>query len=279
MICYYICIDTFTFWWAFLFIKTSELALYTSPRPHNNTNRDMFDLKQLNLVLPELEEKGVKKEQIIEAIEFALASAYKKQFGKKGQVVISQFNLNDGTSEFQQIKTVMDPEMVLMIEEEEPMPEQEGVENPKVRFNPEAHMFVEQARLIKADSEIGDELSFPLENQTEFGRIAAQTAKQVIIQKIREAEKGFLSEQFGDKQGQIVSGTVQRVERGTIFVDLGKAEGMIPFGEQIKSERCKTGNRITAYLFSVEEGRRGIFLRMSSILQPVRLASCCASRS
>ena len=226
----------------------------------------MFDLKQIHLVLAQLEEeKGVKKDQIIEAIESALASAYKKEFGKKGQLVTCSFNFETGETDFKQVKHVMDPKMVLMIEEDEPMPDQDHLaeEERKVRFNPEQHMFVEQARLIKADAAIGDELIFPLENKTDFGRIAAMTAKQVIIQKIREAEKGFLSEKFGDKQGEIVHGTVQRVERGNIFVDLGKAEGSIPFAEQIKSERYKTGDRISGYLFNVDDAGRGVFLRVS----------------
>ena len=226
----------------------------------------MFDLKQIQLVLTQLEEeKGITREQITEAIESALASAYKKEFGKKGQMVQARFDIESGQTNFVQIKKVMDPEMVLDLPEEEPMPEQEHLpeEERKVRLNPELHMFQEQARLIKSDAEIGDELVFPLENKTDFGRIAAQTAKQVIIQKIREAEKGYLTERFGDMQGEIVSGTVQRVERGNIFVDLGKAEGSIPYAEQIKSERYKTGDRISGYLFNVDEAGRGVFLRLS----------------
>lgn len=227
----------------------------------------MFDLKQINLVLAQLEEeKGVKKEQIIEAIEFSLASAYKKEFGKKGQMITATFNLETGDTDFKQVKQVVSPDEVIVLEnEEDVMPDQDHLpeEERKIRFNPEQHMFVEQARLIKTDAAEGDELFFDLENKTDFGRIAAQTAKQVIIQKIREAEKGYLSEKFGDREGEIIQGTVQRVERGTIFVDLGKAEGVVPFGEQIKSERYKTGDRITGYLFSVDEGGRGIFLRVS----------------
>jgi len=226
----------------------------------------MFDLKQIQLVLTQLEEeKGITREQITEAIESALASAYKKEFGKKGQMVQARFDIESGDTTFVQIKQVMDPEMVIDLPEEEAMPDQEHLpeEERKVRLNPELHMFKEQAKLIKADAEIGDELIFPLENKTDFGRIAAQTAKQVIIQKIREAEKGYLTERFGDMQGEIVSGTVQRVERGNIFVDLGKAEGSIPYAEQIKSERYKTGDRISGYLFNVDEAGRGVFLRLS----------------
>jgi len=226
----------------------------------------MFDLKQINLVLTQLEEeKGVKKEQIIEAIEMALASAYKKEFGKKGQVIRTHFDLDSGSTNYVQIKTVVSPDQVIELDEEESMPDQENIpeEDRKVRYNSEHHIYLDDARRIKAGAELGDEIIFPLDNKSDFGRIAAQTAKQVIIQKIREAEKGFLSEQFGDKQGSIVSGTVQRVERGTIFVDLGRAEGVIPYAEQIKSERYKTGDRIAGYLYSVDDEGRGVFLRIS----------------
>ena len=177
----------------------------------------------------------------------------------------TNFDLESGSTTYVQVKTVVSPDQVIELDEEESMSDQENVpeEERKVRFNPEQHIYLENAKRIKTDAELEEELVFPLENQTDFGRIAAQTAKQVIIQKIREAEKGYLSEKFGDKQGSIISGTVQRVERGTIFVDLGKAEGVIPFGEQIKSERYKTGDRISGYLYSVDEGGRGVFLRIS----------------
>lgn len=220
----------------------------------------MFDLKQIGLVLQQLEEeKGVKKDQIIEAIGSALASAYKKEFGKRGQVIRGTFDLDSGKTEYVQVKTVVDKNEVIILEEGEVIPEHEVIdeESQKVRYNSEQHIFLEQARLIKANTQVGDELIFPLEHKTDFSRVAAQTAKQVIIQKIREAEKGFLSEQFGDKYGKIISGTVQRVERGTIFVDLGKAEGTIPFTEQIRNERYKTGDRISGYLYSIDEGGRG----------------------
>jgi N utilization substance protein A len=133
----------------------------------------------------------------------------------------------------------------------------------RVYFNPEHHIFLEDARKIKKDVRLGDEIVFPLESQENYGRIAAQTAKQVIIQKIREAEKISVLDEFSSKQGEIVNGIVQRIERGNIFVDLGRTTGILPHDEQIRGEHYRAGERIRAYLYSVEETSRGIFLRLS----------------
>ena len=124
-------------------------------------------------------------------------------------------------------------------------------------------MLIEDARRIKKDAVIGDELVFPLEAKADFGRIAAQTAKQIIIQKIREAEKVSVMGEYGQKEGEIVAGTVERVERGMVHIDMGRAVGLIPYEEQIPSERWKTGDRIRAYLYAVEETPRGIVLKLS----------------
>lgn len=226
----------------------------------------MFDLKTINAVLSQLEEeKGLKKERILEAIEMSLASAYKKEFGKRGQIIKAIFDLDTGATEYSQIKKVVNKDDVVILEEGESMPEvelAEGEEGP-VKYNEEQHIFVETAKMIKGGAEAGEEIVFPLETKTEFGRIAAQAAKQTIRQQIRSAERDYLSEQFGDKIGEIVSGTVQRVERGNIYVDMEKAEGVIPFREQIRHEKYKTGDRIRAYLFDVEDGRGGIMLKLS----------------
>lgn len=227
----------------------------------------MFDLKTIGLVLDQLaEEKGLSRDVVLGAIEEALASAYKKEFGKRGQLIRAKFDLDTGAVDYSQIKIVVRPEDVLVLEEGEPMPEQDHLpeEERKIRFNPEQHLYVDNARMIKAGAEVGDELVFPLETQTEFSRVAAQTAKQVIMQKIRGAEKAYLAEQFGSRVGSIVSGSVERVERGSIFVNLEKAEGIISYHEQIKSERFRTGDRIRAYLFDVDDsGGRGVFLKLS----------------
>ncbi len=223
----------------------------------------MVDLKVIGSVLKQLEEeRGIPQEKIIEAIELALATAYKKEYGKKGQIVRAKFDLNSGKTEMFQVKIVVDENTVIMDEEDLPETVEEG-EIVKDLYNPEHHIMISDARRIKKDIQLGDEMVFPLEFQDEYSRIAAQTAKQVIMQKIREAEKVSIISQFGEKEGEIVTGTVQRMERGNIFVDLGRAPGILPYEEQIPGERFGQGERLRAYLYKVEESGKGIFLRLS----------------
>lgn len=227
----------------------------------------MFDLKVINSVVQQLEEeRGIPKEKALEAISTALATAYKKEYGKKGQIVRASFDPNSGAVEFWQVKVVVDRNQVIM-EGDEEMERDElkdaNIEDIKIRFNPEQHMLIEDARKIKKDAAIGDELVFPLEAKADFGRIAAQTAKQVIIQKIREAEKVSVMGEYGEKEGEIVAGSVERVERGTVFINMGRALGVIQYDEQIPGEHWKTGDRIRAYLYAVEESPRGIVLKLS----------------
>lgn len=225
----------------------------------------MFDLKVIHSVLEQLEqERGIPKAKMLEAIELALATAYKKEYGKKGQIVRAVFDQNSGKVEFYQVKIVVDETKVIMEDEEE----EEDLktideENIRVRFNPEHHILLADAKKIKKDAKVDDEIVFPLELKDNYGRIAAQTAKQVIIQKIREAEKVSVLNEYGEKEGEIVSGTVQRIERGALFVDMGRALGMIPYEEQIPSEHYKQGERIRAYLYAVEETPKGILLKLS----------------
>jgi transcription termination/antitermination protein NusA len=221
-----------------------------------------FDLKSINLVIQQLaEERGIAKEKMLEAVEGALASAYKKEFGQRGQIVRAHFNPETGDVDFYQIKTVVTPETVRLDTEENRAKEDDTDERPY--YNEEQHLFLEDAQRIKRGAQIDDEIVFPLEKKTDFGRIAAQTAKQVIMQKIREAERASVMVEFGGKEGDIVSGVVQRAERGNLYVDLGRATGIMPYAEQIPGERFRSGERIRAYLFSVEEGQRGVFLRLS----------------
>ncbi|GIW68226.1 MAG: transcription termination/antitermination protein NusA [Candidatus Parcubacteria bacterium] len=218
----------------------------------------LFDMKVLNAVVEQLEaERGIPRERTLAAIEAALATAYKKEYGSRGQVVRAFFNAETGDVEFAQVKKVVSRDEVRMPEEEEP-PQEE-----KIRFIPEQHILVEDARHIKRDAQPGDEILFPLETKESFGRIAAQTAKQVIIQKIREAERESVFAEFASKEGEIVTGTVQRVERGIVFVELGKATGVLPREEQIPGERFRPGERIRALLMKVDESPRGIYLRLS----------------
>ncbi|HRH24284.1 MAG TPA: transcription termination factor NusA [Candidatus Paceibacterota bacterium] len=230
----------------------------------------MLDLKTIQSVLGEFEERGITKETMIDAIESAMATAYKKEYGKRGQVVRAVLDMNTGTVAFEQVKTVVDDTMVRFPEEGEAEPEyhphrdyEETPEGELPRYDAEKHILLEDARRIRRDAGLGSEIVFPLEPQDDFGRIAAQTAKQVVIQKIREAEKLSILDEFGHKKGEIVSGLVQRVERGSLFIDLGRATGVIPYEEQIPGERYRPGERIRAYLNAVDEGFRGVYLRLS----------------
>ncbi len=219
----------------------------------------MFDLKTINSVLAELEEtRGISRAAIIEAIEAALATAYKKEYGKRGQIIRTTFDLSTGQAEFFQVKIVVDDTRVIFDENAD-------IADDDLRefYNSEKHILLEDARRIKKDAQLDEEIIFPIESKGDYGRIAAQTAKQVIMQKIREAEKTHLVSEFGAKEGEIVSGTVQRMERGNVFVDLGKASGLLPYEEQIPGERFAQGERVRAYLYRVEESPRGVFLRLS----------------
>ncbi|MDP3989425.1 MAG: transcription termination factor NusA [bacterium] len=219
----------------------------------------MFDLKAVNAALAQLEEeRNIPRKKVIEAIEMALAAAYKKDYGKKGQIVRASFNEETGEVKFSQIKIVVDESRIKGEDEEVTSDEDD-----RVVFNPEHHIMLEDARRIKGNSSLDDEIAFSLDVQEDFGRIAAQTAKQVIIQRIREAEKTSVLEEFSTRQGSIVSGSVQRVERGNIFIDLGRTVAILPREEQISTEHFRQGERIKAYLYSVEEGPRGINLRLS----------------
>lgn len=224
----------------------------------------MFDLKVIHSVLSQMEEeRGIPKEKIIEAIEMALATAYKKEYGKRGQIVRAAFDINTGTAQFLQVKKVVDDSTVIFDEEgndDEPV---ETTGDEKELYNSEHHILIEDAKKIKKDAKLGDEIVFPLEAKSDYGRIAAQTAKQVIIQKIREAEKVSVLADYGQKEGEIVNGTVQRMERGNIFVDMGRASGLLPYEEQIPGEHYKQGERVRMYLSRVEETPKGIFLRLS----------------
>lgn len=247
----------------------------------------MLDIKTMKLAIEQLEEeKGLPKGKLIDAIEASLAAAYKKDFGKKGQIVRASLDEESGSVEYSQVKIVVDDTMVRQVEEGEELgdeislpvvpsadasivvPQGEEDENGepidlRVRFNPEHHIMIEDARLFKRGAALGEEIIFPLEMKDDFGRIAAQTAKQVIIQKIREAERGAILEEFASRGDEVITGTIQRIERGNVFVDLGRATAILAHDDQIPGERVRIGDRIRAYLYSVEETPRGVSLRLS----------------
>lgn len=231
----------------------------------------MLDIKTFNSALEQLEEeRGISKEKIMDAIETAIAAAYKKDYGKKGQIVRASFDPSSGKAEFTQIKIVVDDSIVKLpeeIEEEidtsETKSEEEKEMDARPRFNPEHHILIEDAKKIKKDVELEDEVVFPLEAKDDYGRIAAQTAKQVIIQKIREAEKVSILDEYEEKEGSIITGIVQRIERGNVFVDMGRIVAMLPYEEQIPGEHYRQGGRIKAYIYEVSEGQRGVQIRLS----------------
>ncbi|MEN9614377.1 MAG: transcription termination/antitermination protein NusA [Candidatus Parcubacteria bacterium] len=228
----------------------------------------MLDLKIINSVLDQMqEERGIPRDKMLEAIEMALATAYKKEYGKKGQIVRAKLDPSSGKAEFSQVKIVVDDTRVKMPKEEGEAEETEEEANDpddiRVHYNSEHHILIADARRIKKDVVLDEEMVFPLEHKDDYGRIAAQTAKQVIIQKIREAEKTSVLGEYGKREGEIVTGTVQRQERGNTFIDLGRATGLLPFEEQIPGERYAQGERIRGYLFKVEDSPRGVFLKLS----------------
>jgi N utilization substance protein A len=234
----------------------------------------MMDFKQFNLALNQIaEEKGIAKERILETIEQALAAAYKKDYGKKGQIIRAKFNPETGDVSFEQIKLVVDEAMLKPEpkegEEEEPIREPEdsfgpeGEEIKKVRFNAERHIMLDEAKKIKKDTALGEELIFLLETKGDYGRIAAQTAKQVITQRIREAERDVVFEEYKSKQGEVISGIVQRVEGGRIFVDLGRTVALMHPEEKIPGEHYRIGSRIRAFVLSVERLPKGPSILLS----------------
>ncbi|MDA1334395.1 MAG: transcription termination factor NusA [bacterium] len=226
-----------------------------------------MDLKIVNATLDELaEDKGISKERVIETIEMALAAAYKRDYGERGQIVRAEFDLATGKAIFRQIKIVLDESMIKPDDEEgaegETEPENED-EPHRVRFNPERHLMIDEAKKVKKDAEPGDELEFPLETHADYGRIAAQTAKQVIIQRIREAEREAIYEEFKEKEGGIVSGIVQRIEGRNIFLDLGRTTALLPADEQVQHERYRVGERIKGLLLISEKEKRAPSLYIS----------------
>lgn len=222
----------------------------------------LFDLKSLNSALDELQqERGISRESVVEALATALAAAYRREYGKRGQIIRATFNPETGDMEFRQAKIVVDASLVRQ-EDEEPT----GDDDQRSRFNPEQHIMLADAQRIKRDAQLDEEISFPLDppaGGADFGRIAAQAAKQVIMQKVREAERASIIEEYGEREGEIVTGHVQRFERGNLFVDLGRATAILPYDEQIPGERYRQGERVRALLLRVDEGVRGTFIRLS----------------
>lgn len=237
----------------------------------------MFDLKALQSTLEQIEqEKNIPRAKILEAIEHSLAAAYKKDYGAKGQVIRSHFNAETGDLEFFQVKTVVDETRVKPALTEEQLADPDFVEeeiseddeDQRVRFNVEHHMYVADAQRIRPNISLDDEIIFPLDNpleeNEEFGRVAAMTAKQVIIQKLREAEKDVKLARYEKMVGTVLTGTIQKIVGGKVFVELApRTIGVIEQDKQPKGEWYQAGEPIKVYLEAVEPGVRGVRITLS----------------
>jgi len=226
-----------------------------------------MDLKTLSAAIGQIaSEKGIKAEQVLSAIEASIAAAYKKEYRKRSEIIKCKFDLKTGLLKFFQVKTVVDPKEVRIVDpNEEASKETSKEEDTLPRYNPDRHIFITEAKNIKPDAQIGEELEFPLETHEDFGRIAAQTAKQVILQNLREAERISVKEEYIGKEGEIVSGTIQRFEHGNVYVDLGRAIGIMFHNESIPGEHYRVGERLRFFVLAVQDDARrpGIILSRS----------------
>ena len=179
------------------------------------------------------EEKGLGKDVLIEAIEAALLSAYKKNFGSAAQNIRVELDRETGEQHVFSVRTIV--ESVSDANAEIPLAEARG-------WDPEI--------------QVGDTVEVEV-TPKDFGRIAAQTAKQVIVQRIREAERDMVYKEFRDREGDIVTGTVQRVERRSVYMDLGRIEAVLPPTEQVPREGYRQNDRVKAYVVEVKQGTRG----------------------
>ena len=171
-------------------------------------------------------DKGIDREVLIKALEEALRSAARKKYGNKMDIEV-QYNDESGEIEVFQFKEVAE-----------------------VVTEPDIEISLEEGRKLDPDCEIGDSLGTRMDTST-FGRIAAQSAKQVIIQKMKDAEKDAIYASFIDRKGEIINGIVQRMDRGDIIVNLGQTDGIVPVREQVPRESYRRGDRIRAYILDV----------------------------
>jgi N utilization substance protein A len=193
-----------------------------------------LDVKQLTLAIKSIaEEKNLPEDSVKEIVEQALAAAYRKDFGVREQEVAADINLSTGDLEITVFKEVVD----------------------KVN-DKDLEISLSDAQVRKKNAKVGDQIELK-EHPKTFGRVAAQTAKQVILQRLREAEREIIMTEFQDKIGTVVNGIVSRAEGRIVRFDLGKAQAIMPPGEQIQGERYHPGQRLKVYLKDVEKSVRG----------------------
>lgn len=199
-----------------------------------------LEVKQLILASKAIAaEKNLPEDSVTDIIEQALAAAYRKDYGDREQDVSVQLNQSSGDMKVLITKTVVDE-----------------VDNEFTEIS------LEDARKKKKSYEVGDEF-VEEDKPTEFGRVAAQTAKQVLLQRLREAEREIVLAEYEDKIGTVINGTVSRVESRVVRIDLGRAQGIMPKSEQIRGEYYSVGQRLKVYLKDVERENRGPQLILS----------------
>lgn len=225
-----------------------------------------MDLKTVIQAVNQIsEEKGIDSGKVVEAIENSLATAYRREYLDKGANVRAKLNRKTGEVKFFRVKEVVDEAAVRFVENEEleetgakeAGPGGEGQEEKLPRYNAERHIMLEEAVKEKKTAKVGDEIEYPLESKTDFGRIAAQNAKQVILQSLREAERESIAEELKGKEGKIISGIVQRFERGNVYIDLGRTTGVMFPNESIPGEHYRAGERLRFYVLAVQREIRG----------------------
>jgi len=183
------------------------------------------------------DEKGISKDSVVETIEAALAAAYRKDYGEPGQIIQAKLDPESGEMSFKRVYSVVETE--------------EEIEEP------EAQLLLPDAKKIDKKAKVGETVEVSLETHSEFGRIAAQTAKQVITQRLRETEREMLFSEFKDKERNLINGVIQQIENGNVIIDLGKINGiMLPF-DQVKNEKYYSGQRLKVFVKEVEESGRG----------------------
>jgi N utilization substance protein A len=250
----------------------------------------MIDIKQFMSAIKQIaEEKGIAQESVLDTVEAALAAAYKRDYGKKGQIIKVKLNSETGAMDITQTHYVVEgfdeegyitgtlPEKVTQdrIDIVDMQRQREAGQaitgdqevtaegHIRVKFNPEKHMVLADAKKKQKKAEVGDEVVEILEAKEDFGRIAAQTAKQVVIQRLREAERGAVMAEYRGKEGTLVSGVVQRREGPLVFIDLGKTNGLLPVAEQMPSDHYRMGQRLRFYIVKVEDAARGPVIVLS----------------
>ena len=195
-----------------------------------------IDSTELIMAMEELEkEKGISKDYMLESIETALVTAYKRNFDSVENVRITMDRVTGEIHVYAEKDVVEKPE---------------DIEDDRLQIT------LEDARKLDSKLQVGDKAEIELVPKN-FGRIAAGTAKQVIIQKIREASRNFLFDEFSQRKGEIVSGIIQKADGGVVVLDLGKLEGIMPIKEQVPTEKYRVNDKIRAYIVDVERGVKG----------------------